>query len=106
MARARTPIEDLIASTAPARPACFHDDAQWKSWLESAHESGIRIVRRIDEHQRTPNRRTHYEMLPTREINYCGECLVGRQRRMQEQGKCHPCYEFANHELDFEAQAS
>ena len=80
----------LVHTSAPARPACFAGDDDWHSWLVSAHEAGDRVVRRVDENQRTPNRRTHYELLPTRQINYCASCTEGYQRRMQEQGRCVP----------------
>lgn len=87
----RVAIVQLINDSAPARPACFESDELWRSWLQSAHESGTRIVRRVDENQRTPNRRTHYAMLPTKEIDYCASCTAGFQKRMQAVGKCQPC---------------
>lgn len=90
----RIAVVTLVQTSAPARPACFADDAAWRSWLVSAHEAGERIVRRVDENQRTPLRRTHYELLPTHRINFCAECTEAHQRRMREAGRCRPCDEF------------
>lgn len=90
----RIAIVTLVHTSAPARPACFPCDDDWHSWLVSAHEAGDRVVRRVDEHQRTPQRRTHYELLPTRQIDYCSSCTEAHQRRMRAAGRCHPCDEF------------
>lgn len=96
----RIAIVTLIQTSAPARPACFTDDAEWYSWLVSAHEGGDRIVRRVDQNQRTPNRSTHYELLPTRQIDYCSECTEAHQRRMRAARRCHPCDAFLKETAD------
>ena len=72
------------------------DDWLWASWLRSAHESSLQVVRRAD-HRPSARRRTgqqppvHYELLPTQRIPYCAGCLTDHKTRMKEQGRCRPC---------------
>lgn len=94
----RVSIVALVQTSAPQRPACFADDFIWHQWLVSAHQSGLRVVRRADARPNAAYRApesaygsTHYELLPTRQIPYCVGCLWQHQRRMDAQGRCQPC---------------
>lgn len=95
----RTAIVILIQQSAPQRPQCFADDDIWHSWLRSAHDEGLRIVRRADRRPNAKHRKpdcgpmqpVRYELLPTEHIPYCDGCLLSHQKRMQAQGRCHPC---------------
>lgn len=84
----RTSMAELIATSAPAQPACFPSAADWRLWLAAAHESGVRVVRRVDLGKSRGDRHTHYEMLPTEQIDYCSDCSAGYQNAMRAIGKC------------------
>jgi hypothetical protein len=92
--RQTTDVPTLIEQSAPARPACFADDALWKSWLLTAHVSGIRIVRRADHAKGRGANRTErhafYVMLPTKQIAYCLDCPMHHMHRMQAAKRCDP----------------
>lgn len=92
----RQRVVDLIAQSAPPAPPCFDNQADWKAWLASAHETGIRIVKRIEvgdvKNGRDRGwRHTQYEMLPTNRISYCEDCDRRRQQAMAAQDRCRPC---------------
>ena len=81
----------LIQAAPPPRPACYPDDHAWREWLVGAHVSGLRVVRRVDVGKSQGCRQTSHRLLPTRQIPFCSNCTQGYQRRMEAEGKCHPC---------------
>ena len=80
----------MIQVSAPPRPACYADDRQWKAWLIQAHQSGLKVTRRIDIGKSQGCRQTSHRLLPTDQIAYCTGCTAGYQRAMEQQGRCHP----------------
>lgn len=83
-------VVDLIAAQPPIRPACFDDAASWVAWLVAHHRAGERVVRRVDVGQKTPSRRTFFEVLPLDAIDHCQDCTASRRARMQAASRCVP----------------
>jgi hypothetical protein len=86
----RTDMATLIEQSAPARPACFASESLWRSWLLSAHESGVRIVRRADLGKSRGDRHSRYVMLETKQIPFCVDCPMHHMHRMQAAKRCEP----------------
>lgn len=87
----KSDIEEIIKRDAPESPPCFHSRTAWVSWLSSAHQSGVRIFRRVDVGRERGNRVTSYAILPIKQIAYCADCPAHYMEKMQGLGRCEPC---------------
>jgi len=87
----RRRVIELIHEGAPPKPPCFDSHWLWQQWLAAAHETGIRIVRRVDIGKSKGDRITFYELLPTNRVDYCAECENSYREVMAAQDRCHPC---------------
>lgn len=86
-------IVKLIADKPPARPDCFDTQDDWTRWLVAAHEAGekvLQVVRRSDTGRTRGRRETHFEVLPTEQIDICRDCTEYRRNRMLAAGRCFP----------------
>lgn len=86
----RRSILQLIAETAPQRPACFDSHPEWVEWLTSAHVGRERVVRRVDLGKHRGERVTYFEVLPVGLQGHCQDCTSIRKARMEAEGRCFP----------------
>lgn len=83
-------MKECLASRVEPRPPCFDREKDWEEWLIASNEF-TRVTSFALGPPDSEGKRKHvFSILPTKQIDYCSECLPRRRAAMMKVGRCDP----------------